>query len=108
MVSALQADPDFVVVAEFSEGRAAIAVISNLSPDMILIDLGLPDICGIKVIERMKQTCPECDVLVVTGFNDERTIMSALEAQRFNHKALAAGPGGLTGCLSQRRLSSAK
>jgi DNA-binding NarL/FixJ family response regulator len=55
MVWALQADQDFVVAAEFAEGAAAVAAIRNLLPDVVLIDLGLPDICGIEVIEKMRQ-----------------------------------------------------
>lgn len=80
MVWALQEDRDFVVAAEFAEGAAAIAAMRNLFPDVVLLDLGLPDICGIKVIEKMKHICPECDILVVTGLADERSITSALEA----------------------------
>jgi DNA-binding NarL/FixJ family response regulator len=80
MVWALKADPDFVVAAEFAEGAAAVAAMRNLLPDVVLIDLGLPDICGIKVIEKIKQISHECDILVVTGLADERSITSALEA----------------------------
>jgi DNA-binding NarL/FixJ family response regulator len=80
MVWALQADQDFVVAAEFAEGAAAVAAIRNLLPDVVLIDLGLPDICGIEVIEKTKQICPECDILVVTALADERSVTSALEA----------------------------
>ena len=80
LVSTLQADPDYTVVAEFAEGRAAVSAIPNLAPDMVLVDLGLPDISGIDVIRQLKATHPGCDVLVVTTFGDERTITSALEA----------------------------
>ena len=80
LVSTLQADADYTVVAEFAEGRAAVSAIPHLAPDMVLVDLGLPDISGIDVIRQLKTTHPGCDVLVVTTFGDERTITSALEA----------------------------
>jgi DNA-binding NarL/FixJ family response regulator len=80
LVSTLQADPDYTVVAEFAEGRAAVSAIPHLAPDMVLVDLGLPDISGIDVIRQLKTMHPGCDVLVVTTFGDERTITSALEA----------------------------
>jgi DNA-binding NarL/FixJ family response regulator len=80
LVSALQAEPDCAVVAEFAEGRAAISAFPHLAPDMVLVDLGLPDISGIDVIRRLKAADANCDALVVTTFGDERTITTALEA----------------------------
>jgi DNA-binding NarL/FixJ family response regulator len=80
IVSLLQADPDYQVVAEFAEGRAAIAAIPRLAPDIVLVDLGLPDMSGIDVIRKLKALCSECNVLVVTTFGDEKTVTSALEA----------------------------
>ena len=80
LVSALQAEPDCAVVAEFAEGKPAISAFPTLAPDMVLVDLGLPDISGIDVIRRLKAADANCDALVVTTFGDERTITSALEA----------------------------
>src|SRR5262249_16310618 len=60
LVSTLQADADYTVVAEFVEGRTAVSAIPDLAPDMVLVDLGLPDISGIDVIRQLKNTYPEC------------------------------------------------
>jgi DNA-binding NarL/FixJ family response regulator len=80
LVSTLQADPDYAVVAEFAEGKAAVAAMPHLTPDIVLVDLGLPDISGIDVIRKLKALNPACSALVVTTFGDERTVTSALEA----------------------------
>jgi DNA-binding NarL/FixJ family response regulator len=80
IVSLLQADPNYVVVAEFAEGGAAIAALPQLALDIALVDIGLPDISGIEVIRNVKRVCPQCNVLVITTFGDEKTITSALEA----------------------------
>jgi DNA-binding NarL/FixJ family response regulator len=80
IVSLLQADPSYAVVAEFAEGTAAIAAISHLALDIVLVDIGLPDISGIEVIRKLKALCPACNVLVVTTFGDEKTVTAALEA----------------------------
>lgn len=80
LVSLLHADPQYVVVAELAEGRAAIAAIPHLAPDIVLVDIGLPDISGIAVIRQLKVLRPGCDVLVVTTFGDEKTVTAALEA----------------------------
>lgn len=80
IVSLLEADPDYAVVAEMAEGRAAIAAMAQMPLDIALVDLGLPDISGIDVIRELKVMRPECNVLVVTTFGDENTVTSALEA----------------------------
>ena len=80
IVSLLQADPDYRVVAEFAEGKPAIAEIPRLAPDIVLVDIGLPDMSGIEVIRKLKVLCPKCNLLVVTTFGDEKTVTSALEA----------------------------
>jgi DNA-binding NarL/FixJ family response regulator len=80
LVSLLQADPLYAVVAEFAEGRAAIAAIPPLAPDIVLADLGLPDMSGIDVIRQLKALHRECSVLVITTFGDENTVTAALQA----------------------------
>lgn len=80
IVSLLQADANYAVVAELAEGKAAIAAISHMALDIVLVDIGLPDISGIEVIRKLKALHPECNVLVVTTFGDEKTVTAALEA----------------------------
>lgn len=80
IVSLLHADPNYVVVAEFAEGRPAIAAMPHLALDIMLVDIGLPDVSGIEVIRKLKSLCPGCSALVVTTFGDERTVTAALEA----------------------------
>jgi DNA-binding NarL/FixJ family response regulator len=80
LVSTLQADADYAVVAEFGEGKAAVAAIPHLAPDIVLVDLGLPDMSGIDVIRQLKAMNAAGNVMVVTTFGDERTITAALEA----------------------------
>jgi DNA-binding NtrC family response regulator len=62
---------------------------------MVLIDFGLPDVCGITVIERVKQVCPECDVLVVTSFSGQPTIKKLVEHKDLRHHHCASKPGNL-------------
>jgi DNA-binding NarL/FixJ family response regulator len=80
LVAALEADADYKVVAEFGEGGTALASLKEIKPDLVLIDLGLPDISGIQVIQEIAKTHPKCDVLVITTFGDDHSIFSAFEA----------------------------
>src|SRR5262249_9367161 len=77
VVSLLQADPSYPVGAELAEGRAAIAALAHLAVDIVLVDIGLPDISGIEVIRELKALAPVCNVLVVTTFGDEKTVTAA-------------------------------
>lgn len=80
LVSALEADAAYKVVAEFSEGGPAIASIKSIKPDLLLIDLGLPDVSGLQIIHEIGATYPKCDILVITTFGDDLSIFTALEA----------------------------
>jgi DNA-binding NarL/FixJ family response regulator len=80
LVDALEADAAYKVVAEFSEGSPAIASIKEIKPDLLLIDLGLPDVPGIQIIREIGATYPKCDMLVITTFGDDHSVFSALEA----------------------------
>lgn len=80
LVSLLAADPQYAVVAEFGEGQPAIAAMPHLAPDIVLADIGLPDLSGVEVIRGIKAVRPTCSVLVVTTFGDEKTVTAALEA----------------------------
>ena len=77
---AVLADGRLLLVAAVSSGVAALAVLSATTPDVVLLDLGLPDLDGIEVIRQVARQCPQCDVLVVTMFGDDQHVFEALEA----------------------------
>ena len=77
---AVLADPQLQLIAAVSTGRAAIAMLDAQAPDVMLVDLGLPDIDGVEVIRHAARRHPQCDVLVVTMFGDDQHVMSSIEA----------------------------
>jgi DNA-binding NarL/FixJ family response regulator len=80
LVESLKAEHGYDVVAEFSNAQTAISALPQIAPDLVLVDLGLPDHSGINVIRNITAKILQCDVLVLTTFGDERTVMEALEA----------------------------
>ena len=77
---AVLADTALSLVAAVSSGAAALAVLSATAPDVVLLDLGLPDVNGIEIIRHVARHCPQCDVLVVTMFGDDQHVFEALES----------------------------
>lgn len=77
---AVIADPGLQLLAAVTTGAGAMALLTTSAPDVMLIDLGLPDIDGVEVIRHAARHCPACDMLVVTMFGDDGHVLASIEA----------------------------
>jgi DNA-binding NarL/FixJ family response regulator len=77
---AVLADPGLNLVGAVSTGRAAKAMLDAERPDVMLVDLGLPDMNGVDVIRYASTRFPKCDILVVTMFGDDQHVLASIEA----------------------------
>lgn len=73
-------DASFDVVASVGTGGEGLAMLELRKPDVLLVDLGLPDMSGIEVIRHASQTSPKCECMVVTVFGDEEHVLASIEA----------------------------
>jgi DNA-binding NarL/FixJ family response regulator len=71
---------DFDVVGEAENGREAVAAAGRLAPDVILMDLLMPEMSGLEAITAVKAEHPEIEIVAVTSFIEEEKVTSALEA----------------------------
>ena len=71
---------DFDVVGEAENGREGVAAADRLAPDVILMDLLMPEMGGLEAIGAIKQAHPEIEIVAVTSFIEEEKVTSALEA----------------------------
>jgi DNA-binding NarL/FixJ family response regulator len=78
--SAVLGDPSLCLSAAVGTGRAGIAMLDLQTPDVLLVDLGLPDMKGVAVIAHAARHHPACDVLVVTMFADDDHVVASIEA----------------------------
>ena len=76
----LAQDPAFEVVASVGTGGEGMAMLDLRKPDVLLVDLGLPDISGMSVIQHATKTLPKCECMVVTVFGDEEHVLASIEA----------------------------
>ncbi len=81
------------IVGSVSSGREAVAAAAALRPDLILIDLTLPDVNGIEACRQIKLATPETMVVLLTGADDRDVRASAFRvgASAFVVKHLTAG-----------------
>lgn len=76
----LSSGPDATRPVCFGTAGEALAWLAGHRPDIVLIDLGLPDRPGTDVIRAAATRWPDCDILVITIFGDEAHVVAALEA----------------------------
>ncbi|GAA5528840.1 response regulator transcription factor [Herpetosiphon gulosus] len=80
LVAILSTQADFAVVGEASAGLQAVEVCQQLQPDLVLLDLELPDLDGVAVLERLDLAATNLRVLVFTAFDTDERIIGAVRA----------------------------
>ena len=78
--SFLESQPDFKVVAEASNGREAIERALETRPDIILMDITMPEVDGLEATRQLKKLWPECVILCLTVHEDKFYFMEMLAA----------------------------
>src|SRR6185503_7382075 len=65
--SLVNAQADMDVIGEADNGRATLQKVRELQPDVIILDISMPDLNGMQVTERLKRMCQKVTVLVLTA-----------------------------------------
>lgn len=95
------------VVGQAVDGRAALRLATELKPDILILDISMPVMNGVKVAEALRAACPECKILALTVHEDRGYLRQLLElgiagymlkrsaAEELVHAIRAVAKGGL-------------
>jgi DNA-binding NarL/FixJ family response regulator len=76
--SLLESVPEIKVIASVEDGRKAVQAANELQPDVILMDLQMPEVNGIEATREIIQASPHIGVIVVTMFEDDDSVFAAM------------------------------
>ncbi|MFL6447000.1 MAG: response regulator [Bryobacteraceae bacterium] len=78
--SVLSRDPDFTIVGEAANGREAVSLAEKLAPNVIIIDIAMPELNGIESASQICKEHPEIKVIILSMHSDETYVLRALNA----------------------------
>jgi RNA polymerase sigma factor (sigma-70 family) len=76
----LSSDPEIEIVGEASTGRQAVERVRQLDPDVVLMDVRMPDLDGIEATRELTRTAPRGRILILTTFEQDDYVFGALRA----------------------------
>jgi NarL family two-component system response regulator LiaR len=97
----LTTEPNIEVVGEAENGREAVSETERLRPDVILMDLVMPEMDGIEAIGRIIARQPEARILVLTSFATDDKVFPAIKAGALGYLLKDSGPEDLVSAIQQ-------
>lgn len=96
----LESEPEVTIVGNAASGEEAMKAAEELKPDVIVMDIGLPDISGIEVTTKIKEQWPEIAVVALTIHEDEEYFFQMLDAGASGYIPKRAAPEELLTAIS--------
>lgn len=94
-------EPDMDLVGEASDGVEAVDLAMSLQPDVILLDLMMPNKTGIEAIQEIKEENPDARILVVTSFGEDENVFPAIKAGALGYLLKDSSPQELLSALRE-------
>ncbi len=88
----LELQADLTVLGEADSGEAAVQMVAELVPDVMLMDLVMPGIGGVEATRQVKQVSPHSQVIVLTSYHEDEYIFPALRAGALSYVLKDVGP----------------
>jgi NarL family two-component system response regulator LiaR len=97
----LATEPEILVIGEAENGEEAIERVAQLEPDVVLMDLVMPEVDGVEAIEHIAAHQPEVRILVLTSFTGIDNIIPAVKAGALGYLLKDSGPEELVEAIRQ-------
>ena len=97
----LNGTPGFACAGTFKDGESALAKIKELRPDVVLMDINLPGMSGIRCTRGVKELLPDCHVVMLTVEEDDVDIFNALKAGASGYLLKLTSPAEILASISQ-------
>jgi DNA-binding NarL/FixJ family response regulator len=121
-LAALLAGHGFDVVGQAADGRDAIDLARELQPEVVLLDLSMPEMDGLEALPRLRAEAPDCEVVVLTASGDEDNLLAAIRGGAAGYllktepperlveflRGAAAGEAALSGAVARRLLEQVR
>jgi len=72
-------------VSTCATGREALGRLAALAADLVLLDIGLPDVSGLDVLDGIRREAPQAAVIMITAFEDLDTVIAAMKRGAFDY-----------------------
>ena len=105
--SLLETEPDIEVVGEASDGEEAVQLVSQVHPDVALIDIAMPNVNGIEATRRIKADYPATAVLILTAYDNDQYILALLDAGAAGYLLKNVGKNDLVNAIRAVRAGEA-
>jgi DNA-binding NarL/FixJ family response regulator len=92
LARSLEDDPDIALVATAGDDREALRLAHELRPDVVLLDLHMPEVGGQMVLERLREQLPDVRALVVTASEEAESLLDAVAAGAAGYLTKRASP----------------
>lgn len=103
----VESNPEYKCSAVYGTGAGALADIPQNPPDVVMMDLNLPDMSGADVTARLKPTMPDLSIIVLTVYNDADNIFKALRAGASGYLLKQATAQEILGAIAEAQRGGA-
>jgi two-component system NarL family response regulator len=99
LAALIDAMPDCHLLAEACNGRQAVEAYHRLRPDVVLMDLNMPEMCGVEAIEQIRQFDADANIVILTTYQGDEDVHRGLAAGARAYLLKDSGSAQLAACI---------